>query len=77
MLTPHSDLWLHGWILLGWTALAVAQASGTELLHDEAYYWNYAQHLDWGYFHLPPTLIIWWYWARVRLDRGMPVSPTF
>ncbi len=30
------------------------QASFTELLQDEAYYWYYAQKLEWGYFDHPP-----------------------
>jgi dolichol-phosphate mannosyltransferase len=31
------------------------------LIPEEAYYWNYAQHLDWGYLHHPPmvALLIW------------------
>lgn len=29
-------------------------ASGFELAHDEAYYWIYSKHLDWGYFDHPP-----------------------
>lgn len=27
---------------------------GFELAHDEAYYWIYSNHLDWGYFDHPP-----------------------
>lgn len=27
---------------------------GFELAHDEAYYWIYSRHLDWGYFDHPP-----------------------
>ncbi len=29
-------------------------AMGFELAHDEAYYWIYSRHLDWGYFDHPP-----------------------
>lgn len=29
-------------------------AGGFELAHDEAYYWLYSKHLDWGYFDHPP-----------------------
>lgn len=29
-------------------------ASGFELAHDEAYYWLYSKHLDWGFFDHPP-----------------------
>jgi dolichol-phosphate mannosyltransferase len=38
-------------ILLRW-----AFVGGTELLHEEAYYWNYAQHLDIGYLDHPPVV---------------------
>ena len=31
-------------------------ASGFELAHDEAYYWLYSKHLDWGYFDHPPVV---------------------
>jgi 4-amino-4-deoxy-L-arabinose transferase-like glycosyltransferase len=31
---------------------------GTNLAHDEAYYWLYSKSLDWGYFDHPP-LIAW------------------
>lgn len=32
----------------------ILMASGFELAHDEAYYWLYSKHLDWGYFDHPP-----------------------
>lgn len=37
-----------------WLMLALLQAGTTELLDDEAYYWVFSQHLDWGYFDHPP-----------------------
>ena len=37
-----------------WLMLALIQAAKTELLDDEAYYWVFSQHLDWGYFDHPP-----------------------
>ncbi|TMU55440.1 ArnT family glycosyltransferase [Flagellimonas algicola] len=36
--------------------LNLIQASFTELIFDEAYYWYYAQNLDWGYFDHPPMV---------------------
>ena len=33
----------------------------TEILHEEGYYWNYAQHLDLGYLDHPP-LVGWVVW---------------
>jgi hypothetical protein len=32
---------------------------GTELAHDEAYYWMFSRRLDWGYFDHPP-MAAWW-----------------
>ena len=29
-------------------------SAGFDLAHDEAYYWLYSKHLDWGYFDHPP-----------------------
>lgn len=36
--------------------LNLVQASITELIYDEAYYWYYAQNLAWGYFDHPPMV---------------------
>ena len=41
-----------------WAILAVLQASFTELMDDEAYYWVYSRHLDWGYFDHPPMIAV-------------------
>ncbi|WP_153145507.1 glycosyltransferase family 39 protein [Dechloromonas sp. H13] len=49
-----------GKILLGLTALLLAwrfwvvPRMGVTLYVDEAQYWTWAQHLDWGYFSKPP-----------------------
>ncbi len=37
-------------------ALNLLQASITELIYDEAYYWYYAQNMAWGYFDHPPMV---------------------
>ena len=43
-------------IFLGlWVVLNLVQAAFTQLDPDEAYYWIYAQQLDWGYFDHPPA----------------------
>lgn len=36
----------------------LALALGTDIYFDEAYYWQWAQHLAWGYYDHPP-LIAW------------------
>jgi 4-amino-4-deoxy-L-arabinose transferase-like glycosyltransferase len=32
--------------------------SGFDLAHDEAYYWVFSNHLDWGYFDHPPAVAL-------------------
>ncbi|CAI8314357.1 MAG: Uncharacterised protein [Flavobacterium sp. SCGC AAA160-P02] len=39
--------------------LNIIQASKTELLPDEAYYWVYSQYMDWGFFDHPPLVAVW------------------
>ena len=39
--------------------LNLIQAWGMELLNDEAYYWMFAQYLDWAYFDHPPMIALW------------------
>ncbi|MDX2069702.1 MAG: glycosyltransferase family 39 protein [Haliscomenobacter sp.] len=41
--------------LFCWVLLNLLQAGFTQLDPDEAYYWVYAQQLDWGYFDHPPA----------------------
>jgi hypothetical protein len=45
----HRILFYGFWLLIG-----LVQASFTELLDDEAYYWVFSRFLDWGYFDHPP-----------------------
>jgi len=55
----------HPLFYLLWIAVGLIQAGQTELLDDEAYYWVFSQHLDWGYFDHPPMtalLIRTGYW---------------
>jgi hypothetical protein len=46
------------WFYFGWLVINLVQSYGTELLHDEAYYWVYSQFPDWGYFDHPPMIAI-------------------
>lgn len=41
-----------------WTIALILQATFTELLADEAYYWKYSQALAWGYFDHPPVIAL-------------------
>lgn len=54
--------------LLGWFLLNALQAWFTELLHDEAYYWQWQQGrpLAFGYFDHPPAIA-----AFIRLGYGL------
>ena len=55
MSTRSSTSWLFYISLL---LLSFLQASTTELFDDEAYYWVFAQFLDWGYFDHPPMIAL-------------------
>ena len=48
-------------LLAAWWMLNLLQAAFTGLADDEAYYWYFSQHLDWGYFDHPPmvALLVW------------------
>jgi 4-amino-4-deoxy-L-arabinose transferase-like glycosyltransferase len=46
------------WIVAAAVLLRAAAAAGGPLIDDEAYYWLWAQRLDWGYLDHPP-LIAW------------------
>jgi 4-amino-4-deoxy-L-arabinose transferase-like glycosyltransferase len=45
----------------------IAVAIGTELAHDEAYYWLFSNKLDWGYFDHPP-MVAW----LIALSKWLP-----
>jgi hypothetical protein len=45
-------------LLLLWLLVNLLQAAFTELSNDEAYYWMYANNLDYGYFDHPPAVAV-------------------
>jgi hypothetical protein len=45
-------------MMVAWTLLNLLQAGFTELFHDEAYYWVYAQNFSIGYFDHPPGIAL-------------------
>jgi 4-amino-4-deoxy-L-arabinose transferase-like glycosyltransferase len=49
----HRAVFYASWALLGFL-----QSIFTELQDDEAYYWVFAQYLDWGYFDHPPMIAL-------------------
>ncbi|TWR27401.1 glycosyltransferase family 39 protein [Mucilaginibacter pallidiroseus] len=46
------------YFILCWTIFNALQAYTLELHADEAYYWLFAQKLDWGYFYHPPMVAL-------------------
>ncbi|MBM7114975.1 glycosyltransferase family 39 protein [Archangium primigenium] len=46
--------------------LRLVYAARVELAPQEAYYWQYARHLDWSYFDHPP-MCAWWIGLSVKL----------
>ncbi len=46
------------WFIGAITIINLLQASFTELIYDEAYYWYFSTQLDWGYFDHPP-MVAW------------------
>lgn len=45
-------------LILASLVLKLVFLKGPDLLIEEAYYWNYGQHLDWGYLDHPP-MVAW------------------
>lgn len=45
-------------IILTSLVLHISCISHARLLVEEAYYWNYSQHLDWGYLDHPPMVAV-------------------
>lgn len=45
-------------LLTVWFSINVLQSIFTQIGNDEAYYWLYAKHLDWGYFDHPPMIAL-------------------
>lgn len=54
----------HAWQRFAWIAIFYLLAirlwyiGASNLIPEEAYYWNYGQHLDWGYLDHPP-MVAW------------------
>ena len=46
------------WFYALWILVNLIQIIVMEVFHDEAYYWMYAQNLDWGYFDHPPFIAL-------------------
>ncbi len=53
--------WLLAFLLIGISIFRLFYIQLIELAPDEAYYWTWAKHLQWGYYDHPPLVafIIW------------------
>ena len=56
--SPHKNHKLLFYFILTWLAINILQACFTGLDGDEAYYWTYSRHLQWGYFDHPPMVAL-------------------
>jgi dolichol-phosphate mannosyltransferase len=67
MLTEHNSARNDGpvrtaiWVVVLVLLVKVILLGQADLLPEEAYYWNYAQHLDMGYLDHPP-FVAWLVW---------------
>jgi undecaprenyl-diphosphatase len=62
-------MWLVG-LLLVWR-LIYAAIVPLDLIHDEAYYWDWSRQLDWGYYSKPP-MIAWIIALATRVGGSTP-----
>ncbi len=67
-ITPSADHWrrLAIAVVTYTVALKLAAMGPVNLIPEEAYYWNYAQHLDLGYLDHPP-MVAWLIWISTSL----------
>ena len=72
----HDRVWLHRtcWLLLvlGVFRIAYTWLVPLDLVHDEAYYWDWSRRLAWGYYSKPP-LVAW----LIALSTSLGGSSTF
>lgn len=62
-----------GYFLIFWAVLNAIQALTTGMHPDEAYYWVYAQFLDWGYFDHPPMVALYIWLGGLLSDNALAV----
>jgi undecaprenyl-diphosphatase len=62
------------WLIaaLGTLRLFYAAIVPLDLVHDEAYYWEWSRQLDWGYYSKPP-MIAWLIGLSTRLGGSSPL----
>ncbi len=63
----NPDLWffLLITVLVLWRIFFI-KTCGLDLSPDEAYYWDWSRHLDWGYYSKPP-MVAWIIWLSTKL----------
>ncbi|MEM6897426.1 MAG: glycosyl transferase, partial [Pseudomonadota bacterium] len=75
-MASNSDAQRAAWAFIAIITLwrvAMLWANRTDLFVDEAQYWAWGQHLDWGYFSKPP--LIGWVIRAVTDVLGSDAAP--
>lgn len=60
-------------LLLTWLLVNLTQAIFTEIIHDEAYYALYGEHIAWGYFDHPPMVGLMTFLSNYFCDGSLSV----
>lgn len=60
-------------LLITWLIVNLLQAIFTEIIHDEAYYALYGEHLSWGYFDHPPMVGLMTFISNYFCDGSLSV----
>lgn len=61
------------WFLFLWGLLNIISAYYTGLANDEAYYWMFSKHLDWGYLDHPPMVAVIIWFGQLFFDNNLGV----
>ena len=55
------------------TAIKVWLAFSIPLIGDEAYFYQWGRHVDWGGFYDHPPMVGWWLWGLQQLSSSLLV----
>jgi 4-amino-4-deoxy-L-arabinose transferase-like glycosyltransferase len=61
------------WFLVFWGFLNIISAYNTGLTNDEAYYWVFSKHLDWGFLDHPPMVAVLIWLGQIFFDNNLGV----
>lgn len=63
LLNPSSPRRLFFTVLILTTLIKIWLAAAIPFIGDEAYFYQWAMHVDWGGFYDHPPMVGWWLWA--------------